>query len=70
MTFLEHDRALDDRATAMGWTPGFGRLGSMLAPPLLGLIIGAGGATGFRYRPRCRLRGRFHRGRGHRFRCA
>lgn len=29
-------------ATAMGWTLGFGRLGSMLAPPLLGLIIGAG----------------------------
>ncbi|MEV0641602.1 hypothetical protein AB0I77_43100 [Streptomyces sp. NPDC050619] len=29
-------------ATAMGWTLGFGRIGSMLAPPLLGLIIGAG----------------------------
>ncbi len=29
-------------ATALGWTLGFGRLGSMLAPPLLGLIIGAG----------------------------
>ncbi|MEU5592678.1 aromatic acid/H+ symport family MFS transporter [Streptomyces sp. NPDC020298] len=29
-------------ATAMGWTLGIGRLGSMLAPPLLGLIIGAG----------------------------
>lgn len=29
-------------ATAMGWTLGFGRLGSMLAPPLLGLIIGSG----------------------------
>ncbi|GGU08791.1 MFS transporter [Streptomyces coeruleorubidus] len=29
-------------ATAMGWALGFGRLGSMLAPPLLGLIIGAG----------------------------
>ena len=29
-------------ATAMGWTLGLGRLGSMLAPPLLGLIIGAG----------------------------
>lgn len=29
-------------ATAMGWSLGFGRLGSMLAPPLLGLIIGAG----------------------------
>jgi MFS transporter, AAHS family, benzoate transport protein len=29
-------------ATAMGWTLGFGRLGSMLAPPVLGLIIGAG----------------------------
>lgn len=29
-------------ATAMGWMLGFGRLGSMLAPPLLGLIIGAG----------------------------
>ncbi|MET9524427.1 MFS transporter [Streptomyces coeruleorubidus] len=28
-------------ATAMGWALGFGRLGSMLAPPLLGLIIGA-----------------------------
>ncbi|WP_367318849.1 MFS transporter [Streptomyces sp. HUAS ZL42] len=31
-------------ATAMGWTLGFGRPGSMLAPPLLGLIIGAGPA--------------------------
>lgn len=31
-------------ATAMGWTLGFGRLGSMLAPPVLGLIIGAGWA--------------------------
>lgn len=30
------------RATAMGWTLGFGRIGSMLAPPVLGLIIGAG----------------------------
>ncbi|MFH8658146.1 MFS transporter [Streptomyces afghaniensis] len=29
-------------ATALGWTLGFGRIGSMLAPPLLGLIIGAG----------------------------
>ena len=29
-------------AAAMGWTVGFGRLGSMLAPTLLGLIIGAG----------------------------
>lgn len=29
-------------ATALGWMLGFGRLGSMLAPPLLGLIIGAG----------------------------
>ncbi|MBE4734025.1 MFS transporter [Streptomyces caniscabiei] len=29
-------------ATALGWTLGFGRFGSMLAPPLLGLIIGAG----------------------------
>ncbi|WP_327747955.1 aromatic acid/H+ symport family MFS transporter [Streptomyces europaeiscabiei] len=29
-------------ATAMGWSLGFGRLGSMLAPPLLGLIIGSG----------------------------
>ncbi|GAA3785407.1 aromatic acid/H+ symport family MFS transporter [Streptomyces phyllanthi] len=29
-------------ATALGWALGFGRLGSMLAPPLLGLIIGAG----------------------------
>lgn len=29
-------------ATALGWTLGFGRLGSMLAPPLLGIIIGAG----------------------------
>ncbi|MEU2747486.1 aromatic acid/H+ symport family MFS transporter [Streptomyces collinus] len=29
-------------ATAMGWALGFGRIGSMLAPPLLGLIIGAG----------------------------
>ncbi|MER5436501.1 aromatic acid/H+ symport family MFS transporter [Streptomyces sp. NPDC002588] len=29
-------------ATALGWTLGFGRVGSMLAPPLLGLIIGAG----------------------------
>jgi AAHS family benzoate transporter-like MFS transporter len=29
-------------ATAAGWTLGCGRLGSMLAPPLLGLIIGAG----------------------------
>lgn len=29
-------------ATAMGWALGVGRLGSMLAPPLLGLIIGAG----------------------------
>lgn len=29
-------------ATALGWTLGFGRLGSMLAPPLLGVIIGAG----------------------------
>ncbi|CAM5741253.1 hypothetical protein SALBM311S_01228 [Streptomyces alboniger] len=28
----------------MGWTLGFGRLGSILAPPLLGLIIGAGPA--------------------------
>jgi AAHS family benzoate transporter-like MFS transporter len=28
-------------ATALGWALGFGRLGSMLAPPLLGLIIGA-----------------------------
>ncbi|GCB43961.1 aromatic acid/H+ symport family MFS transporter [Streptomyces sp. NL15-2K] len=31
-------------ATAMGWTLGFGRIGSMLAPPVLGLIIGAGWA--------------------------
>ncbi len=29
-------------ATAMGWSLGFGRIGSMLAPPLLGLIIGSG----------------------------
>ncbi|MGW2523484.1 MFS transporter [Streptomyces sp. NPDC001617] len=29
-------------ATALGWMLGFGRVGSMLAPPLLGLIIGAG----------------------------
>ncbi|MFC9503754.1 MFS transporter [Streptomyces sp. NPDC057002] len=29
-------------ATALGWALGFGRVGSMLAPPLLGLIIGAG----------------------------
>ncbi|MGW1668094.1 MFS transporter [Streptomyces sp. NPDC002324] len=29
-------------ATALGWALGFGRLGSMLAPPLLGFIIGAG----------------------------
>ncbi|MFJ3804367.1 MFS transporter [Streptomyces sp. NPDC090088] len=29
-------------ATAMGWTLGFGRLGSVLAPPLLGLILGSG----------------------------
>lgn len=31
-------------ATAMGWALGIGRLGSMLAPPLLGLLIGAGPA--------------------------
>ncbi|MDX2604965.1 aromatic acid/H+ symport family MFS transporter [Streptomyces caniscabiei] len=29
-------------ATALGWALGFGRIGSMLAPPLLGLIIWAG----------------------------
>jgi len=29
-------------ATALGWALGFGRIGSMLAPPLLGVIIGAG----------------------------
>ncbi|MFI7500671.1 hypothetical protein ACIBVL_19630 [Streptomyces sp. NPDC049687] len=29
-------------ATVLGWMLGFGRLGSMLAPPLLGLIIQAG----------------------------
>ncbi|MFI8895460.1 hypothetical protein [Streptomyces paradoxus] len=29
-------------ATAVGWSLGLGRIGSMLAPPLLGLIIGSG----------------------------
>ena len=29
-------------ATAMGWTLGFGRLGAVLAPPVLGLILGSG----------------------------
>lgn len=29
-------------ATAIGWTLGFGRLGSVAAPPVLGLILGAG----------------------------
>jgi AAHS family benzoate transporter-like MFS transporter len=29
-------------ATALGWTLGFGRLGSVFAPPALGLIIGSG----------------------------
>jgi Permeases of the major facilitator superfamily len=28
-------------ATAIGWTLGFGRLGSVAAPPVLGLIIGS-----------------------------
>ena len=29
-------------ATALGWALGFGRLGSVLAPPVLGLILGSG----------------------------
>lgn len=29
-------------ATALGWTLGFGRLGSVLAPPVLGLIMASG----------------------------
>jgi AAHS family benzoate transporter-like MFS transporter len=36
-------------ATAIGWTLGFGRLGSVLAPPLLGLILGSGLAFGWNF---------------------
>jgi AAHS family benzoate transporter-like MFS transporter len=36
-------------ATALGWTLGVGRLGSVAAPPALGLIIGSGLAFGWNF---------------------
>lgn len=29
------------RATALGWSMGIGRLGSVIAPPLLGILLGS-----------------------------
>ncbi|MFD5947652.1 MFS transporter [Streptomyces collinus] len=42
LAFVSKHYPVGASATAMGWSLGFGRIGSMLAPPLLGLIIGSG----------------------------
>jgi MFS transporter, AAHS family, benzoate transport protein len=37
------------RATALGWSLGIGRLGSVLAPTALGLLVASGGSTSLNF---------------------
>jgi len=49
LAFVSHHYPVWMGATALGWTLGFGRLGSVAAPPVLGVIIGSGLAFGWNF---------------------